>query len=298
MPGLEIHTLNQDIARELPVQLAARAGAIAAGSAAPLGYKAPESSGAFLIESSESMQPDGSVIDSSPAVSVIGDYLPSIETALKDFEALQDSDLVGDLMRRSRISLLTGCIEPDLTPNHKGYMKTGIKAVKELGLGTTSREAHRVVHFARIAEATGELPTEEEKDEQVDHECRNQKCIYHTRSLKPDLNNALMARARKVEPKLTSGQGFYATDLLEKLPWLTFALFDEGGQPLKVISTPLGPFALRLAHPNEFLVYGERVKCDVYDSSKPRAKKPSRRKSRAKSKAYIPMDGEVPLFAA
>jgi hypothetical protein len=293
LPGLETHTLNQDTAHELPAMLVTRAGAIAAGGAAQLyANQAPEISGAFL-------NVDGSnrdLIEASPAVTVLGDYLPSIKQAQIEFEKLHDSELVGDLMKRARLSKLTGCILSDLSPTHKGYTKTGIKAVKELGLGNTSRETHRVVHFARQAEETGELPTEEDKLMQVDHECRNPRCIYHTRLLDGDVNNELMYQARKIEPDIIAGKVTYIPDLLEKLTWLTFALAEEGDLPAKVISTRLGPYVLRLAHPEEMVVYGERVSCSVYDSLPSPGKKPVNRKSRAKPRVPKSIAGHEVLF--
>jgi hypothetical protein len=293
MPTLEVHTLNQEIAVDMPQALVTRVGAIAAGGVAyELGIKAPETSGAFSFGGN--LLP-GDIINRSPAMSVIGEYMPPIESARRDFEALHDSELIGDLMRRARLSKLTGCIMPDLVRNHKGYTNTGIKAVKELGLGTTSRETHRVVYFARLAELTGRLPTDEEKAKEVDHICRNPACIYHTQLIDGDKNNALMAEARRIEPEIVAGQMFYITDILQDLPWLKYAIVEEGDRPAKVISTRLGPYALRLAHMNE-LVYGERVACEVYDSLKTLAKKPVNRKSRAKLRQSKPIPGHMNLF--
>lgn len=298
MPGLELHTLNQ-----VETEAAARAGdgAIAGRPALRVAEEPPETSGGFSLphldkflsrELQDDMLPLG-----SPALTVIGDYMPSVQTAEREFEALHDSELVGDLMLQAKISKLTGCImRPEAYRNSKGYSKTAIKAVRELGLGSTSREAHRVMHFARMAELTGQLPAAEDLNKQVDHFCRNPACLYHTRLMEPKDNNALRGEATRIEPDIVVGQALYIADLLHELPWLTFALADEGQRPAKVISTRLGPYALRLAHPEEFVVYGERVACEVYDALKPPGQKPTRRKSRAKLKTTKPIKNHTALF--
>jgi len=298
VPGLELHTLNQ-----VETEAAVRAGdgAIAAGQALLAARKSPETPGDFSLPRLDEFlgleTHDNRLPPESPALTVIGDYMPSVQTAEQVFEALHDSELVGDLMLQARLSKLTGCImRPEAYRNNKGYSKTGIKAVRELGLGSTSREAHRVVHFARMAEATGQLPTPEDLSKQVDHICRNPACIYHTRLMEPEDNNALRGEATKIEPDIVAGQALYIADLLHELPWLTFALAEEDQRPAKVISTRLGPYVLRLAHPEEFVVYGERIACEVYDSLKPPGQKPTRRKSRAKLKTAKPIKDHADLF--
>ena len=298
MSTLELHTLNR-----VEIEAAARAGdgAIAGRMAMRALEKSPGITGDFSLPALDEflgLEPrDITLPPESPALTVIGDYMPSVESAEREFETLHDSCLVGDLMLQARISKLTGCImRPTAYRNNKGYSTTGIKAVRELGLGTTSREAHRVVHFARMAELTGQLPTPEDLNKQVDHFCRNPACLYHTRLMEPKENNILRGEATRIEPDIITGQALYATDLLHELPWLTFALAEEGEQPQKVISTRLGPYALRLANPNEFVVYGERITCEIYDSLKSPGKKPARRKSRAKLKTVKPIKDHADLF--
>src|SRR5438270_3014646 len=174
VPGLELHTLNQ-----VETEAAVRAGdgAIAGRLALHAAEKSPVITGDYSLPRLDEflgLQMESKTLASKgPALTVLEDYLPPVETAEQDFEALHDSDLVGDLMLQARLSKLTGCImRPDAYRNDKGYSKTGIKAVRELGLGSSSREAHRVVHFARMAESTGRLPTPEELCQQVDHICR------------------------------------------------------------------------------------------------------------------------------
>jgi hypothetical protein len=298
VPGLELHTLNQV---ETEAAMRAGDGAIAGRLVSRAAEKSPVTTGDFSLPQLDEYLGFKSAMHISssegPAFTVLEDYLPPVEIAERDFDALHDSELVGDLMHQARISKLTGCImRPDAYRNSKGYSKTGIKAVRELGLGTSSREAHRVVHFARMAESTGRLPTLEDLSMEVDHICRNPACLYHTRSMKPEFNNALRGEATRIEPDIVSGQTLYITDLLHELPWLTYALAEEGGIPAKVISTRLGPYALRLVHPDEFVVYGERVACDVYDSLKPPGKKSTRRKSRARLKKIKPIKDHSDLF--
>jgi hypothetical protein len=293
LPGLEIHTLPRDNAQELSDLLISRAGQAATSTQVDLAYEAPETSGAFSFDDPEFLDFEP---HESPAMSVLGDYMPALERASEDLELLQESDLIGDLMHRARLSKLTGCIMPDLSPNHKGYTKTGIKAVKELGLGTTNRETHRVVHFARLAEKTGRLPTIEEMKKEVDHTCRNPRCVYHTQLLDGDENNRNMADAREIEPEIIAGKIFYISDRLDKWPWLKFAIAAEEEIPSKVISSRLGPYALWLASDKELVVYGQRLKCEVYDSLKPLGKKPINRKSRAKVRIPKPIEGNQVLF--
>ena len=237
------------------------------------------------------------IIAESPALTVAEEYLTPLDSAEQDYEELIKSDLVGDLMQQARLSKLTGCImRVDRYRNDKGYTRTGIKAVRELGLGSTSREAHRVVHFARMAEQTGKLPDAADLSKQVDHICRNPACLYHTRLLEPKENNSLRAEAARIEPIVTSGQMLYAADLLDELPWLTFSLAEDGELPAKAISTRLGPFCLRLAHTSEAIVYGDSLGCDAYDALKPLGKARPTRKSRATLKVPTPIQDHKVLF--
>lgn len=280
----EVHTLDQLNQPELPQALLVRAVQIAVGCrTAPLQDKAPGYPGAFSLAE-------------SPAVSAIGDELPPIAYQEERLEAMRESKLLGDLMRQARLSKITGCIMlPDKWRNHKGYPKVSSKAAKELGIGY-HRELHRVVHFLGLADSTGRPPTPEELSMQVDHKCRNPACCDHTRRMEPVQNNVLKDEAAKIEPLITNGQVFYAEDILAAMPWLLKTLvFEDEARPARVISTRLGPFALRAACTEPFIIYGERIACEVYDSLRPPGKKTYQRPSRARP--FKPVEGNGAFFA-
>lgn len=294
MPSLEIHTLNQ-VETDMPAELLAHAARLAAGIDHDAPEKAPEYPGAFSLGSVAL----GRRAESSPALTVIGDYLPDIVSQEENFALMQESELLGSLMRQARLSKLTGCImRTSVYRSHKGYSKTGIKAVRELGLGTSSRDAHRVVYFARQYEMTGQLPTAEELGMEIDHICRNPACMNcaHTRAIPKKENNEKRYDANLLEPVVTQGRQLYIGDLLEKYPWLTKTMAFEGDLPKMLISTRLGPFVLRIANPSAAVVYGERLPGDIFDELKPFAKKTSRRKSRAKPRTYVPIAGSLDIF--
>jgi len=235
--------------------------------------------------------------EACPAVTVVDDYLPPIFRQVERFEEMQDIEMLGDLMCQARLSKLTGCfLRPDLWRNHNGYAKVKSQAAKELGLGSW-RDIHRFSHFMYKIAITGEMPTPEEKSQKVDHICRNPSCFNpaHTRLMPDRENNILKDKAKKLEPAIVNGQLVYLGDLLSKMPWLEHTVMSEDGElPDHVISTRLGPFALRLANPEEFVVYGQRLTCDAYDALRPFGKTNYVAPSRAKK--FQPAEGNRDLF--
>ena len=294
MPGIEIHTLNQ-VDTELPEALLARAIRTAEGIGYDAHEKAPEQPGAFSLGATAAA---GS-ISLSPALTVVGEYLPSLESQQDNLAAMQESELLGGLMKDARLSKLTGCImRTSVSRDHKGYSKTAIKAVRELGLGSSSRGAHRVVYFARRYELTGQLPTDDELSMEIDHICRNPACMNcaHTRAMTGKDNNLLRYDANLLEPVITQGRQLFIGDMIDRYPWLTHAMAFEDDMPRLTISTRLGPFILRIANKKQPVVYGERLDGDIFDELKPFSKKPIRRKSRAKPRIYVPIPGSVDIF--
>jgi hypothetical protein len=292
MAGFEsIERISQ---QEMPDLLFARAVAPTGAVAAPAAHEheSPGNPGDFSFINGRPTVPAVLNMDmlSSPAVSAVGEGLPSLIDQQEHLEALRESELMGDLMRKVRLSRLTGCImQPDVWRNHKGYPKVALKAAKELGIGS-SREMHRVVHFLFEAESTGEAPTKEQLSQQVDHICRNPACCSptHTRRMSNAENNSLKDEAAKVEPMIINGQLFYAEDILKRLPWLRDTIVNSGEDlPRRAISTRLGPFALRVACPDQSVVYGERLNCEVYDALRPPGRNTYVRPSRAKKPAPI-----------
>lgn len=285
----------------------ARAGSIAAGAAAwaecsPHKEKSPEITGDFSLSPLD--QYLGLKIDDgprsvpeSPALTTIPEYLPPIADMEKLFEQLQDSDMMGDLMYKARMSKLTGCFfRPEAARNHNGYSAVKSKAAKEIGLGTY-REAHRVAHFLHRAEKTGKLPTKEELGKKVDHICRCTSCWNpaHTRLLSNQKNNELKRAAGKIEYVVISGQQFYAGDLFQALPWLEHTVISEEDEyPVRAISTRMGPFALMAALPEASIVYGHSLPCDAFDSLRPTGKNNYIPKSRAKP--FTPIKDNRVLF--
>lgn len=235
----------------------------------------------------------------SPALTVINDYLPSIESQAELLGNLQESELLGELMREARLSKLTGCfMRPEAYRNHNGYSRVKSKAAKEIGVGSY-RDAHRVAHFLYKTATTGLPPTSQELNRKmtVDHICRNPSCCNpeHTRLLTNKANNILKDRAKKIEPKIIEGQGLYVADLYEKLSWLEHTIiFGEAEIPERVISTRLGPFALRAASADGAWVYGHKLFCDVYESLRELGENKYFAPSRAKP--FTPVKNNKDLF--
>jgi hypothetical protein len=286
---------------DMPGDLFARAVVVSATSHEHYAYQSPEFTGDFSLEDYESSNPSsvGPLVVAAAfrgAVSSIGDHLPSMASQRQQLEELQASEILGPVMETVEMSQFTGCImRPGTYRDPKGYSKVSLKAAAELGIGR-NRGIHRVVHFVHRAETTGVPPTEEELKKQVDHKCRNPACFSpsHTRPLSNSENNSLKDKAGKVEPMLTRGQLFMVKDLMSKLPWLKDTILsEESDMPTKVISTPLGPFALRSVHPDQAIVYGERLKCEVFDALKQPAKNTYRRPSRRK--IATPIIGQLAL---
>lgn len=278
--------------------------ALAVGAVAPsnASYESPEITGDFSLEAYDptTLQSLGAITTQTvlrSAVSSIGDHLPTIKAQELELGQLKESDLLGDLMESARMSALTGCVMyPEAYRDHKGYSRKTVLAAKELGIRGNSG-VHRLVHFLRTAELTGQAPTEEELGKQIDHRCRNTACCSysHTRPLNNAENNSLKDKARKVEPMIIGGQLFIVRDLLDELPWLQDTIVDENREiPLKVISTTLGPFALRAAHPEQAVVYGEKLKCEVFESLNPLGKSFYKRPTRAKKPK--PIQGQAGIF--
>ena len=276
-----------------------RAGALTQEGFAPtLIQLSPEITGDFSfykLEEFLGLQPELGleVPPDSPAFTTIPDHLPSVESQEELLGTLQESEMLGDLMRQVRLSKLTGCfMRPAAARNHNGYSSVKSPAAKEIGLGTY-REAHRVAHFLHLTETTGQPPAKQELKKTVDHICRNPSCCSpsHTRLLSGKENNALKDKAGKLEPIVIRGQMFYVPDLFPRLPWLEQTIIHEDGEiPERVISTRLGPFALRAALASDALVYGQRLSCDVYDSLREPGKNNYIAPSRAKP--FKPQDGD------
>ncbi len=279
-------------AGEIPADLLARAAQIGADGTGYDTLRAPATTGAFSFKEAELQfesysDPNATSIFmlQSSALSAMGDRLPSIVNQQEQLAALQSSELLGNAMENAKMSDLTGCImRPGTWRSHKGYPKLSLVAAKELGLRGES-EAHRMVFFVRQAELTGEVPTEEEKAMQVDHVCRNPACcsFSHLRLLAKEVNNSLKDVAAKIEDKVIACQQMHAADILEKNPWLGETISPEDQDvPSRVISTRVGPYALRWADPDQAIIYAEKLSCTVYESLKPVAKKTYERPSRRK----------------
>lgn len=252
--------------------------------------RAPETSGAFSFEDNFLFPGRPAYYEQSPGGSIIGDVLPPIVSQEEQLALMQESELMGELMQQARLSKITGCIlRPDLFRNQNGYSKVKSSVANEIGLGSYT-EIQRLSFFLYKTMTTGELPTAEEKSMQVDHTCRDGACgnPSHYRLINSKENNQLKDKAGKIEPVIIRGQLFYLTDLLNKMPWLEHAITQEGEElPEKVISTRMGPFALRLASPPEGIVYGERVPCGIFDSLRPLGKNNYVAPSRAKRQRYV-----------
>lgn len=297
MPGLEIHTLNQVYA-----EAAGRAGdGAVARPALRHAEKSPVTTGDFSLPPLDEylgLQVESSLVSpSSPALTTIPEYLPSLDSMEELFEQLQESEMMGDLMYKARMSRLTGCFfRPEAARNHNGYSSVRSKAAKEIGLGTY-REAHRVAHFMYKVQQTGELPTKEDLSKKVDHICRCTSCWNpaHTRLLTNEKNNELKRAAGKIEYVVISGQNFYMGDLLQSLPWLEHTLITEEGEyPVKAISTRAGPFALLVTSPDASIAYGHMLDCDAYESLRPLGRNNYVAKSRAKP--FKPVKDNTELF--
>ncbi len=287
--GSEIYVTQNDMADVLLAR------AVFGAGDTPLAEKSPVTTGDFSL-GGIALAPN--LFSESPAVTVVNDFLPPLDEQAQTFEQMQGmEDMLGELMFQARLSKLTGCImNPNFWRNDKMYAKLRSKKAKEVGLRTFV-DGHRAARYLYDAAITGDMPTPEALRQQVDHICRNPSCFNpnHTRFMDNKTNNQLKDVAAKLEPKVTGGQLFYMRDLSEKLPWLSHTVIPEGEDlPEQVISTRLGPFALRYADPYESVVYGERLACAVYDNLREPAKSSYSRPSRAKK--FKPIENHADLF--
>jgi hypothetical protein len=288
LPGLEIHTLNQDTAKELPALLVTRAGAIAAGGAALTGYQAPEISGAFSFI-------DTIPTDDDVVFSVLGKRIWDVDTQIEKKDRLAMFPVaLGALASKATISTTTGCWsvleeehpERGIIPvwrDPKGYAFTW--KPEQYGYKVERPDNFKGVQFHRMAfnmkRRLQGLP-DLNMYQHLDHVCRWTGCcnIDHLEVVDRKRNNKLRDEARRFESAIIAGQIILGPTGKPELD--EFLDGSDTEFTNIVMSTVAGPHRLVLIDKDPLLFRGEPEPCELLSSVAPPAPNKYERPSRTR----------------
>lgn len=286
MPGLEVHTLNQDTAQELPDLLVTRAGQIAAGGAALYAHEAPEISGAFSLYED---LPQEDVIYSPTGVK-----LDSVWSALERKERWGLFPVaLGSLAAEATISTTSGCwslVEgwrdyagKEAWRDDKGYLY--VWNPEHFGFKVDRNDKFKGVAIHRMAynmkRRLQGLP-DLNRYQHVDHICRWTGCcnIDHLNVLDAARNNQQRDLAKRLEIALMAGQTILGPMGIDWLDELVYSATSEFTNVL--VTTPRGPHRI-VVHENDPMIFsGQPEPCELVESVRAPAPTNYERRSRAR----------------